>query len=65
MLHISFVMRDIFFSTLAVISGITSSHDSKNYVLIRERGFNEPCHNKNIIIIALRFVIMSYFTVLF
>ena len=34
----------VLFSTLAVVSGITQpSHDAKNYVFIRGRGFNEPC----------------------
>ena len=34
----------VLFSILPVVSGITQpSHDAKNYVFIRGRGFNEPC----------------------
>ena len=43
MLHI-YDEGHVLFSTLAVMSGITQpSHDAKNYVFIRGRGFNEPC----------------------
>ena len=54
MLHI-YDEGHVLFSTLAVMSGITQpSHDAKNYVFVRGRGFNEPC--------SMCFVI---FTVLF
>ena len=69
MLHI-YDEGHVLFSTLAVVSGITQpSHDTKNYVFIRGRGFNEPCSMCFVISlcsfnpsISLRWCFMTSFT---